>query len=175
MNIQFITGTEDVRGVQSGWLLNDSPPVLLDGPLVIPANEVVTFNQAVTINSDISLISICPHMHLLGRSYEVWGETPNGEIIPLISIPNWGFSLAKILHLPANSKKYHQELFCMEKVFMIIRYTITTILFDPPQTAYSGITTIDEMFLCYFIYAPYQEGDEHVVLDSTILDISHSC
>ncbi|MEO1259207.1 MAG: hypothetical protein AAFZ15_10440 [Bacteroidota bacterium] len=40
---------------------------------------------------------------------------------------------------------------------------------DPPITVYRGLRTIDEMFLCYFIYATYQEGDEDIVQDSRLL------
>jgi len=32
-----------------------------------------------------------------------------------------------------------------------------------------GSSTLDEMFLCYFIYANYEEGDEEIIMDDDLL------
>ena len=83
---------------------------MTDGPLVIPPNQMSTFHQeAVLFNSDKSLLSICPHMHLLGKSYKVWMETPAGDSIPLIDIPQWHFEwqfyyrFLSPVHVPAGT------------------------------------------------------------------------
>lgn len=165
MNLQFVKDAPTIRPVKVGWILTDSPPVLLDGPLVIPANEVVTFHQrSAPLQNDMSLISICPHMHYLGKSYKVWAETPQGDTIRLIDIPQWDFHWQKyytyqqIQKIPAGST--------LNSVGV---YDNTSANhdnpFSPPQTATSGPTTLDEMFLCYFIFADYQEGDEDIILD----------
>ena len=39
----------------------------------------------------MSLISILPHMHLIGKSWLVYAEN-NGDTIPIISIPDWDFN-----------------------------------------------------------------------------------
>ena len=173
MNLQFIKNPDAVRPVQVGWLLSDSAPILLDGPLVIPANEVVSFHQrSAPLANDMSLISICPHMHFLGKSYKVWAETPAGEIIPLIDIPHWDFHWQRYFEYPQILKLPKGSVIESEGWF-----DNTTANHDnpnsPPQTAYKGTKTTDEMFLCYFIYADYQAGDENIVIDSSFVSPIH--
>ena len=169
MNLQFVKNTSNVRPVNVGWLLYDSPPVLIDGPLIIPANEVTTFHQvSAPLQNDISLISICPHMHFLGKSYKVWFESPEGEEVPLINIPHWDFHWQKYYTFQQIQKVPAGSILKSEGVYDNTSNNHDN-PFDPPQTAYSGSTTLDEMFLCYFIYAPYQSGDENIVMDSSIL------
>ncbi len=169
INLTFVNNPNEVRPVKTNWLLNDSPPVMLDGPLVIPANEVVSFHQqTLPLATDMSLITICPHMHWLGKSYRVWFESPSGDSIPLIDIPHWDFHWQKyytfqqIQKIPAGSVIKSEGF-----------YDNTLNNHDnpnnPPITVSRGITTNDEMFLCYFIYADYQEGDEDIIMDSTLL------
>lgn len=167
MNLQFVVDPVDVREVRAGWLLGDTEPVLIDGPLVIPANEVATFHQeSAPLSQALSLISICPHMHWLGKSYKVWAETPTGETIPLIDIPQWDFHWQKYYTFQQVQKIPVGSILKSEGV-----YDNTTNNHDnqndPPITVYRGATTDDEMFLCYFIYSIYQAGDENIVLDST--------
>ncbi len=168
MNLQLRVDPSDMRELKSAWLLTDYPPVLIDGPLVIPANQLTTFHQERTINQDLSFVAICPHMHLLGKSYKVWFETPQGDSIPLIDIPQWDFHWQKyyvfqsVQKIPAGST-----------IKSVGVYDNTLDNHDqpnnPPITVTSGLTTEDEMFLCYFIYANYQAGDENIILDSDLL------
>jgi hypothetical protein len=170
MNLQFLTSPgDDIRPVTVQWFLNQSPSMLIDGPLVIPPNEVTTFHQITQPTSiDISLISICPHMHLLGRSYKVWYEDPAGDEHPLIDIPHWDFHWQKyytfqtVKHIPAGSIIKSEGSF---------DNTINNHdnPFDPPQLVTGGSTTLDEMFLCYFIYADYEPGDEFIIMDEDLL------
>ena len=169
MNLQFIHEPEGVRQVKVGWLLYDSWPVLIDGPLVLPPNEISTFHQKSNpLGADLSLMAICPHMHFLGMSYKVWAETPTGETIPLIDIPHWDFHWQKyyffqqIQKIPAGSILHSEG-----------KYDNTSNNHDnpndPPITVFRGLRTIDEMFLCYFIFADYEDGDENIIQDSTLL------
>jgi hypothetical protein len=168
MNLQFISNSSNnVRPVYANWLLTDSPPVLVDGPLVIPANQIKPFHQERTINTSLSIISISPHMHYLGRSYKVWAITPANDTIRLIDIPKWDFNWQRYYHypiiqtLPAGTTIYSEGV-----------YDNTTNNpnnpNNPPVTVYKGPYTTDEMFLCYFIYAVYEPGDENIVIDSNI-------
>lgn len=169
MNLQFIQDPQNTRPVEVGWLLYDTAPCLVDGPLVIPANEVVTFHQeSAPLQNDISLISICPHMHQLGKSYRVWFESPTGDSVPLIDIPQWDFHWQKYYTFQQIQKIPAGSILKSEGVYD------NTVNNDenpnnPPQTVTKGWTTEDEMFLCYFIYADYEAGDENIILDSTLL------
>lgn len=172
MNLEFIPSNEVEKAVKVAWLLSDSAPILLDGPLFIPANQTRTFHQkSAPLGEDMSLISICPHMHYLGKSYKVWAETPNGSIIPLIDIPEWDFNWQRyysypfIEHLPAGTILHSEGV-----------YDNTTDNIhnpsNPPVNVYKGTKTTDEMFLCYFIYADYEAGDENIFIGDTIANNS---
>lgn len=169
MNLKFVAEQDFERSIRTGWLLSDSAPVLVDGPLIIPANQEKTFHQeSLPLPSDLSLISICPHMHLLGKSYKVWFETPQGDSINLINIPKWDFHWQKyytfqsIMKIPAGSILKSEGV-----------YDNTINNHDnpnsPPQTVSGGPFTTDEMFLCYFIFAQYEDGDEEIVLDPSLI------
>ena len=52
-------------------------PAHLDGgwgSFVIPPNQVTTFHGSMAVPQDMSLISVTPHCHLLGQSWEVFAE-----------------------------------------------------------------------------------------------------
>lgn len=174
MHFEFVTDPINVRPISVGWLLGQTPPTMIDGPLVIPANEVVTFHQELTLNTSLSLVSICPHMHLLGKSYKIWAVTPSNDTIQLIDIPNWDlhwqkyYMFREIQVLEAGTTIYSEGVYDNT----LANHDNP---FNPPQTAYVGGATTDEMFLTYFIYAPYQAGDENIVLDDTpLVDITAS-
>ena len=47
--------------------------------------------QNCELPEDWSLLGILPHSHLMGKSWEVYAETPDGETLPIIKIPDWDF------------------------------------------------------------------------------------
>jgi hypothetical protein len=124
--------------------------------------------MSVMMPNDRSLISICPHMHLLGKSYRVWYISLSGDSVPLINIPQWEFHWQKyytfqqVQKIPAGARIYSEA-----------SYDNTVNNPDnpnnPPITVYYGPTTEDEMLMTYFIWADYQPGDENIVLDTTLL------
>ncbi len=143
---------------------------LTNGPLFIPANSVKTFNQLYTLpsNFNASIITIAPHMHLIGRNYTVYSVGTANDTTKLIRIPNWdfhwqgGYTFQKIIKLPAGTKIYGTATYD----------NTTNNLFNPnspPKNVALGENTEDEMMLCYFSYTSYQAGDENIILDSTLL------
>jgi hypothetical protein len=90
-------------------------------------------------------------------------ETPAGDSIPLIDIPQWHFEwqfyyrFLSPVHVPAGT------VFKTEGVY---DNTVWNPLnpHDPPVEVTYGSLTTDEMFLVYLIWSDYQEGDEDLVL-----------
>ena len=170
MNLEWVDEPEsDIRPVSVGWLLGNG--AMTDGPLVIPPHEITTFHQeAVLFNSDKSLLSICPHMHLLGKSYKVWMETPDGDSIPLVDIPQWHFEwqfyyrFLSPIHVPAGT------VFKTEGVYDNTVWNPLNPNDPPIEVGYGSLTT-DEMFLVYFIWADHQPGDEDLVFDTLEEDL----
>src|SRR5207237_7656110 len=54
--------------------------------LIIPPNVVKTFTTKTVVDQDISLLTVNPHMHLLGKSFEAFAATPEAQTISLAQI-----------------------------------------------------------------------------------------
>jgi hypothetical protein len=110
-------------------------------------------------------------MHLIGRRIRVWAETPSGDTIRLINIPDWDFnwqgtySFAQLVKIPAGSTLKSEAFYD----------NTSDNPFNPnfpPQDVELGESTTDEMMLAYFTFTAYQPGDENIVIDSTALTTS---
>jgi hypothetical protein len=68
--------------------------MLLLGSLAIdiPAGkERHTVHSSLTLPIDVTLLSVFPHLHLIGKEMKVVATPPKGEPIPLIWIKDWNF------------------------------------------------------------------------------------
>lgn len=170
LNITLSNGS--LRSVFIQPPLNHGPN-LVDGPLSIPANSTRTFHSEYTIPTSfpiqgISLLNVAPHAHLLCKNWLVFGKTPAGDTIPFIKINDWDFhwqgfyTFQKLIFFPKGSTFYG-----------VATYDNTNNNphnpSNPPQNVTQGEATTDEMMLVYFSYLIYQQGDENMVLDSSIL------
>ena len=150
---EFIIGTQGIS------------PII--PPLVIPPNQVKKFETETIIPEDISVLTINPHMHLIGRKFKAYAISPIGDTIPLIKIDDWNFrwqyfyTFPKMLHLSAGS---------VIKVEAIFDNTLNNMdnPHNPPQfvTGKNGsMKTTDEMLQLVVTYLPYQDGDENLSLE----------
>lgn len=163
MNLQFVEDPENVRPINVGWLLG--PSDMTDGPLVLLPNVSMMYHQEdVPFWTDKSLISICPHQHLIGSTYKVWMETPEGETVPLVYVDNWDFhwqfyyTYPTLQKIPGGSVIYAEATWDNSA-------TSPYQPNDPPEVIEYGPNTTDEMMFTYFIYAAYEEGDEFISMD----------
>ncbi len=135
-------------------------------PLIIPPDTVMTFRTRALIQQDISLLTINPHMHLLGKTFLAYALPPSGDTIPLIRIPEWDFrwqyfyTFEHMLHLPKGTRIEVEATFdnTRDNPFNP---------FDPPQTVAGrdgSMRTTDEMLQFIMTYLPYQKGDEEIRL-----------
>ena len=135
-------------------------------PLIIPPNVLKTFTTKTVIDQDISLLTINPHMHLLGKSFEAFAATPDGKTIPLIKIRKWDFrwqyfyTFPKMVKIPKGST-----------IAAIGIYDNTAgnpnNPFSPPREVIGtngSMRVTDEMFQLIITYVPYQAGDENIGL-----------
>ncbi|RPG60392.1 MAG: hypothetical protein CBD51_001160 [Flavobacteriales bacterium TMED191] len=138
---------------------------IVDISLQIPANEVYTHYQSFQIPFDMSLISILPHMHLIGKSWLVYAEN-NGDTIPIISIPNWDFNW-QTFYQPEYMLKLPQGYTLHAYATYDNTSSNPTNPNSPPQDMYWCDYTTCEMFFLPFSYVPYQEGDENIYLGNS--------
>lgn len=136
-------------------------------PLVIPPGRVSTYRTQLFVPKAISLLTINPHMHLLGKRFLAYALTPEMDTIRLIRIPSWNFNwqyfytFKKMVKIPAGSTIYVEGDFDNTDANPFNP-------FHPPQTVRDNngsMRTTDEMFQFIVNYLPYREGDEHISLE----------
>jgi len=142
--------------------------VIQNWSFALPPNQETPVNASFSgVPVDMSLLSVFPHMHLLGKSIESYATPPVGDIIPLIRINRWDFhwqsfySFESLVRLPAGSTIYGNGVFDNTA-------SNPNNPSNPPQWVGPGEGTNDEMFMIYFQYLPYQQGDELVDLEPLI-------
>ena len=140
-------------------------PVLPD--LIIPPNTTKHVYSKYVIPEDISVITINPHMHLLGKSFKAYAIAPNGDTIRLISIPRWDFNwqyfytFKKMVKIPKGSTMI------AEGDYDNTRQNLNN-PFSPPRLVRDNngsMKATDEMFQFIVSYLPYQPGDENISLE----------
>lgn len=139
----------------------------IEPEFVLPAGRVSTFRTRYTVPQTISILTVNPHMHLLGREFTAYAFSEDlRDTIPLIRIPEWDFRW--------------QYFYTYENVRVVPKgYTIEVIaVFDntidnpfnphsPPKTlseAGKNMKTTDEMFQFFINYMPHRAGDEQIKL-----------
>lgn len=161
-----LTGKQETDSTTTGLYFTDDP---VDKRYRV--GDVGTYNIAIkandpkgkadasaVINSNVSIHSITPHLHLLGRTMKVTAELPNGELITIINIRRWDFRwqpsyrFLKPLQLPRGTR-----------IDVIATYDNTSANLDnphsPPRDIVWGEGTDEEMCSVFF---GYTDDDEHL-------------
>lgn len=165
--VRFTFANGSVRDVTLDPTLNYWS-TLTNGPINIPANTTRTYHAQYTVPVDVTLVSVAPHMHLIGRSIRSYAIDPNADTIPLIDIPDWNFhwqgfyNYRQLLRIPAGSV-LHADAFYDNTSNNPWNPNF------PPQLVTAGEATEDEMLVVYFSYLIYQPGDENIIVDSSVL------
>ncbi len=140
-------------------------------PLVIPPNKITKHTSFLTIPEDISILTINPHMHLLGKSFKSYALTPEQDTIRLISIPRWDFrwqyfyTFPKMLKIPKGSTIYVEAEFDNTDQNPNNPYNPPQQISERYEFGGAGMRTTDEMLQFIITWLPYQEGDEEISLE----------
>jgi hypothetical protein len=141
----------------------------IEPELILLPNKIQTFHTQATLKGDASILSVNPHMHLLGKSFWAFAVQQNGDTIPLIKINKWDFrwqyyytykhpviiKAGTVIHAYATFDNTDKNPFNPN---------------HPPKTVTQGegvrsMQTTEEMFQFIFSYMPYQTGDEKIDLN----------
>jgi len=163
----FYPQNTSIREIYTEYLITEGLPP--DPPFSIPANQITQMSSSYgPIINDISVMSIFPHMHLLGKDMECFAVTPTNDTINLIRINKWDFEwqgaylYKQFIKIPAGSI-----------IYAFGTYDNTASITNPnPVLVQSGLNTDDEMFVFIFQFLDYQIGDENIVLENTSLPTS---
>jgi len=132
-------------------------------------NQVKTFKTQTTLSQAISLLSINPHMHLIGKTFWAFAVKKSGDTIPLIKIDKWDFRWQYYYTF-----KHPVKLDAGSTIFVYGTFDNTTRNpnnpFNPPRLINQGngiesMKTTEEMFQFIFTYMPYMKGDELIDLE----------
>jgi hypothetical protein len=152
---EFQTGTLSSYG---------NAPVLPD--LIILPNTVKQVYSKYMVPEDISILTVNPHMHLLGKSFKAYAVQPGGDTIRLISIPRWDFNWQYFYTFRKMVKVPKGSTLIAEGVYDNTRQNLNN-PFSPPQLVRDrngSMKSTDEMFQFIVTYLPYQPGDENISL-----------
>ncbi len=174
VNIFFADKNENIsRYVKSRIMLPSDLPGGFFG-FIIPANQKKVFQGKWKINQNISVLSVFPHMHLLGKRWKVWIEKPDGTTENLMKIDDWdfnwqgGYYFKKFIIAPKNSIVYAEAEYDNTLDNPVNPN-------NPTKSVTWGENTTDEMYYFPLLYVPYKTGDENVVFDQStaVEDISN--
>jgi hypothetical protein len=135
--------------------------------LVVQPNEVKKVYSRYVAPEDISILTVNPHMHMIGKSFKAYALDPKGDTIRLISIPRWDFNwqyfytFKKMVKIPKGSTIVAEGVYdnTAKNPFNP---------FSPPQLIRDregSMRATDEMFQLIITYLPYQKGDEDISLE----------
>jgi hypothetical protein len=145
---------------------------LLNGPLSINPDEIKTFYNRFSLPGNypkITIISVAPHMHLIGTKIGAYSVNAAGDTLPIIRINDYDFKWQgnylpqKPIVITPGSRL---------EGWATYNNTLTNPRqpSDPPKKVTAGEATTNEMFLIYFGYTIYRQGDEDIIIDSTLLE-----
>ena len=117
--------------------------------------------------TDYSLISVFPHMHLLGKRMEVYGILPTLDTLKLIDIPKWDFEWQDFYFYKNLQKAEIGTVLHADAVFDNTASNPSNPS-SPPITVGAGLNTTDEMMLAFMHYMTYLPGDENYNMDSLL-------
>ncbi len=167
----FFTNTPPKRGTGELMLGTNGVSKIVP-PLNIPPNRITKHVTQFTIGDDISVLTVNPHLHLLGKNFIAFAVKPNGDTVKLIHIPKWNFkwqyfyTFKKMVHVPRGST-----------IFAIAEFDNTAGNPNnpnhPPQLVSerlefggSSMRATDEMFQFIITYLGYLPGDEQISLEN---------
>lgn len=150
---EFIMGTSGISPVEP--------------PLVIQPETVQVFKTHYILPEDLSILTVNPHMHLLGKSFLAYAVKPGGDTVPLIKIPRWDFrwqyfyTFPRMLALPKGTEIFAEGVYDNTSANPLNP-------FNPPKVVAEregSMRTTDEMFQFIVTYIRYQSGDENKSLE----------
>jgi hypothetical protein len=164
--VHFIFYDENETGVREIY----ADRLVENWTFCIPADQTKTLTYAYpslsgTTNSPYSVLSVFPHMHLLGTSMKSFAVLPSQDTTKLINLPEWDFEwqdfyfFKKPQMLPIGSRLYGTGTYDNTS-------SNPNNPSNPPVTVCAGLNTKDEMFIFYYHYMDYQTGDENINIDS---------
>jgi len=158
----YFAKTKVNREVKTFILKEDA---ISNQPFFLPANAKSTFYMSSgAIDKEMSLISIQPHAHVLGKSFKAFAITPDGDMIPLIKIDNWDFNWQMTYQFKTLTRIPKGSIIMAEGTYDNTAGNPENPNRPPKDVGY-GWRTVDEMMNLIIYYVDYQQGDENISME----------
>ena len=166
--------TMGTLGLEDGYVSNDTSFYgiqKISPKLIIEPNETLKCKSKIGVLKDVSILTINPHMHLLGKSFKAYAISSKNDTIPLIKINNWNFRWQYFYTFPTMIKIPAYSEIIVEAEFDNTTNNIDN-PFNPPKKisekdwgiGRGSMKTTDEMLQFIITYLPYKKGDENISL-----------
>ena len=115
-----------------------------------PGEKNYHVTASYTLTGDVRLLSVIPHMHLLGRSIKTTAVLPDNSTIELIDVPHWNYNwqdeyfLSHPLKLPKGTRLEVEGVYDNSSDNPLNPS-------NPPKEVFWGEGTTDEMLYCFFL------------------------
>lgn len=147
---------------------------LINGPLAVPPNVIKSFTAVNVPNISAqlpfpfyTLLSVAPHMHLIGKKMKVFAlENGTSDTLPLINVPNWDFKWQGVYNFRNPIKVALGSTIVAQSVYDNTTANLANPN-NPPLLVNQGEATTDEMMLVFFALTYYFPGDENIVVDGS--------
>lgn len=154
---------------ETGIRTVSAAPVIQNWTMAIPPEQVVNYTAQYPstggIPIDMSILSVFPHMHLLGETIKAYAVNATNDTTKFINIHHWDFHWQDFYYFKHMQKAEAGSVIKGEASFDNTSSNPHN-PHSPPQTVYAGFNTTDEMFIVYFHYLPYLPGDELYDIES---------
>jgi len=140
-------------------------------PLKILPNTESKHVTKFLVPKDISVLTINPHLHLLGKSFLAYAIKPNGDTVKLIRIAAWDFrwqyfyTFTKMVPIPKGSTIFAEATFDNTANNPNNPNNPPKLVGERLEYGGASMRAADEMFQFIITYSIYQKGDENVSLE----------
>lgn len=136
--------------------------------IAIPADSVKLETITHYVDKDISLLSVIPHMHYVGRMMEIYAIDSNGIRTDLLRIDNWDYAFQGRYMLKHPKK--------IDKGSTIIaNFIYDNTVYNPyqpnnpPVDVFYRLGSKQEMMVLSFYYVDYQKGDDQKTIGNVAI------
>lgn len=145
----------------------------IEPPLQIKPGTISKHQTSFLVPKDISVLTINPHLHMLGKKFLAYAVKPNGDTIPLIRINQWDFrwqyfyTFKKMVHIPKGSRIVAEATFDNTSKNPDNPNSPPKWVGERLEFGGASMRATDEMFQFIITYALYKPGDENISLEPT--------
>ncbi|MBS3913690.1 MAG: hypothetical protein KG003_04275 [Bacteroidetes bacterium] len=142
----------------------------IEPPLKIPAGKISKHITRFKVENDISVLTVNPHLHMLGKSFLAYAIKPNGDTIPLIRIPEWDFrwqyfyTFQHMVPIPRGSEIIAEAVFDNTTSNPNNPNKPPKEVGERLEFGGASMRATDEMFQFIITYTDYRRGDDSVSL-----------